>query len=294
MRWGLVVVLAGCHAGLGDDPGAVGDAGRTDSGTQLAGDGSAGTDAGLGVFTTPVAITVANTAASEDDSTMSWGGGELVFARVNGSGNKQLMSMTYTGGVFSAPALLSFSGAVDDESPRFSTDDLTLYFSSSRGGASLDIYQAHRATVGGAWSTPVKVAGPNTATTDKWYAPCEGGRYLVVSSNGTDTELYEGVVGATPALATLLDSASNETGSYLSKDCLTAYFASDRGGDWDLYTSSRTTLDTPWSTPVKVAPFDTADNEEDPWISPDLKTFTFARASAATPGQKDLYISTRP
>jgi hypothetical protein len=70
------------------------------------------------------------------------------------------------------------------------------------------------------------------------------------------------------------------------------YFASNRNTNTDLYTAHRATVDTAWSAPAMVAPFDTADNEEDPWVSPDMRMFVFARSAAGT-SQKDLYFSTR-
>ena len=65
-----------------------------------------------------------------DDGSMSWGGSEYVFALVV-NGTKHLYAMTYASGTFGTPALLPFSNTTfDDESPRFATDDLTLYFGS--------------------------------------------------------------------------------------------------------------------------------------------------------------------
>ncbi len=300
--WGLFVTLAACHARL-VDPGSASDAQPTpvdDSGGPIA-DASPLADAVmLGPWGTPMKIPGASSAANaEDDSTMSWAGTELVFAIVVG-GVKHLYSASYTNGTFGTPALMSFSGVDEDESPRFSTDDLTLYFGSSRnsGNGTLDIYATRRTAVGMPWQTPAIVVGPNTPTkTEKWYAPCDGNHYLVIGTSAAgDTDVYEGIVGAAPSPVTALNSASSEISAFMTKDCLTMYFASSRNQATtgvDIFTSHRATVASPWDPPALVAPFDTTDNEEDPWISPDQRTFVFARASAATPAQKDLYISTR-
>jgi Tol biopolymer transport system component len=296
MRWGLFVMLAACHAKLADpslDPDAHPQPG-TDTGIPILGDAPMA-DAMLGMFSTPMAIpNASNSANSIDDCTMSWSGTELVYAvQTNGTGNKHLYTMSYTAGMFGTPQLLPFSGVVDDESPRFSPDDLTLYFASTRGGASLDIYSTHRTAVGAMWQTPQVVSGPNTAKTDKWYAPCGGTHYVVVGTSAAgDSDLYEGIVGAAPQPISNLNSTQNDTSAFLTTDCLTLYFASTRGTSTDIYVSHRGSVNAVWEMPSLVAPFDTADNEEDPWMSPDQRTFVFARSTTANP-LKSLYISTR-
>lgn len=298
MRWAVVVALAGCHARLADDgTQLVKDSGEVDSQTQTLADASTSDSAPFGMWTAPMKVPGASDpAAAEDDSTMSWAGGELVFA-IQSGGVKTLYTMTYTGGAFGTPAVLPFSGtAADDESPRFSPDDLNLYFASNRGSSgSLDIYTVHRNTIGGAWGAVALVTGPNTNKTEKWYAPCTGGYYLMIGTTGTDTDVFEGTGTTPPTRVANLSSGSSETGTYLSRDCLTAYFASNRdGGQTDLYIATRALATDPWPSPQKVTDFDTPDNnEEDPFLSADGHVFVFARATTANAAQKDVYISTR-
>jgi len=294
VRWGIIAVLAACHARLVDPAGGP-DAHPTPGGDAPILDGAGpGVDAApLGPWGTPTLIPTGTGPA--DDGTMSWSGGTYVFA-LAANGTKHLYAMTYASGTFGTPALLPFSGiaGVDDESPRFATDDLTLYFGSTRGGASLDIYAVHRATVTSPWGLPAPVAGPNTAGTDKWYAPCDADHYLVVgTTTAGDTDIYEGIVGAAPADVTALSSAANDTSAFLTRDCLTTYFASARDGTTDLWMSQRTSVNSAWAAPTKVTDFGIAENEEDPWISADRRTFTFAKATLAAPAQKQLYISVR-
>ena len=296
MRWGLIALLAACHARLADPAGP--DGHGVDPGDDAASahdDAAPAVDAALGPWGTPQKIPGAHDPTNgEDDVTMSWSGGELVYAVAVPGAKKHLYTMTYANGVFGTPALLPFSGIADDSSPRFSPDDLTLYFASDRGGASLDIYATTRATVGGAWQTPALVAGPNTARVDKWYAPCGGNHYMVVSATANgDTDLYEGLAGSAPTAVASLNSTANETSAFLTMDCLDIYFASARGATVDLYTSHRATVASPWPAPTLVADFGTADNEEDPWLSPSGRLFLFARATVAAPAQKDLYFSVR-
>ena len=81
----------------------------------------------------------------------------------------------------------------------------------------------------------------------------------------------------------------------MSKDCLTVYFASNRSGETQLYTSTRTAVGQPWAAPTTLdAPLSPADatDTEDPWISIDQRTFLLASIRGAET-TKQLYISTR-
>jgi Tol biopolymer transport system component len=124
---------------------------------------------------------------------------------------------------------------------------------------------------------------------EKWLAVCTGSYFLVARAG----DLYEGQLGQAGTAAAELNSTASETSTYLSPDCLTTYFASARGGTTQLYTATRTAVDQPWTTPVEVTDADdagaTTDNE-DPWISPDLRTFVFASNRGGT---EDVYITTR-
>ena len=89
----------------------------------------------------------------------------------------------------------------------------------------------------------------------------------------------------------LLSSSDGETGTFLTQDCLTTYFASSRDGTNRIYTASRPTLDAPWSTPAIVV--DVAalgGDQQDPFIAIDQRTFVFV---SDADGTNDVYISTR-
>jgi hypothetical protein len=154
-----------------------------------------------------------------------------------------------------------------------------------------------RASVGAPWGTPTLVPGNvNSAANERWFAPCTGGRYVEIHNDGvapaTDLDLVEGTLGGGPPTPiTELNSTSNETGTMLSDDCLTIYFASTRAGNLDLYTSHRPAIGMPWSTPTPLADFDTTlHNEQDPFMSANGRLFVFASDKS---GDNDLYMSTR-
>jgi hypothetical protein len=263
-------------------------------------------DAALGPWGAPMAIPTAATAGIEDDATMSSDKLELIFGLIVGTGsaaNKDLYVTTrpsLTGAWTTAVALTTLNGATTEESPRLSADDLTLYFGSHRSGAG-DIYQSTRSVVGGAWSIPVAVGGNvNTAVAEKWLSPCAGGDYLMVQDHtaaGTSFDLVEGVLGgAAPTTVAELSSTANDSSAFLSADCLTTYFASGRDGGTSLYTAHRATVGGAWSTPTMVTDFQPApkDNEQDPWISTDGRTFVYASDRVDIGGANtDVFIVTR-
>ncbi|MFN0253094.1 MAG: hypothetical protein ACKV2T_39845 [Kofleriaceae bacterium] len=174
--------------------------------------------------------------------------------------------------------------------PRFSADGLTLYFASGRAGGigDLDIYAVTRLSLAATWSAPAPVAGPNSAALEKWYSPC-GDQYLVIVGG----DIAQGTIGAAPVISMeLSDALTNETGPYLTPDCLTTYFASPRGAPpIKIYTATRASIMDPWSTPVVFTEFAAiGGDQEDPWLSPDTRIFSFASNVAGT---KDQYIVTR-
>ncbi|MBA3394423.1 MAG: PD40 domain-containing protein [Deltaproteobacteria bacterium] len=299
--WGLLVLASACKAEIGG--GNFGADGSVD-GANVAGDATAiDAPAPLPAWGAPRLVPGASTATPEDDGTLTTDSLEMVFALADpaDAGRKHLYYIkrdTAASTTWSAPLRLSINvNLTTDQTPRFSDDGKTLYFASNRPGTTggLDIYQATRATLGSTtFNPPTLVAGVNSASADKWCMPCSGNRYLLISSRAPSTseDLYEGTLGGgAPTLVAELSSASGETGAFLSKDCLTAYFASTRSGTNKIYTSTRASVTSPWSPPTEVADFAAlGGDQEDPWVSDDNRTFLLSSNSA---GNKDVYISTR-
>lgn len=291
---GLALVLCACEARLGAPAGIDATGGATDAADPT----DAAIDAFvLGAWGPPAKIPGASGTASEDDGTLSTTTLELVFAiqNVNDANRKDLWvtSRASLADAWATPTQLALSvtGATD-ETPRFSADDLTLFFASDRAGGAggLDIWKVTRAAIGGPWGTPTRVAGVNTAANEKWFVPCgTQGRYLVIVGG----DIAEGTLGmGLPAISADLSApAANETGTFLTGDCTTTYFASVRSGDNRIYTSARTAPTMPWSVPTEVVAFSVlGGNQEDPWVSADGRTFLFVSDISGT---KDLYLSTR-
>jgi hypothetical protein len=299
--WGLLVVLTACDARISGAPGDL-----------VLADAAVGVDvstpdvaAPFGPWSAPAAIPQAATSAAEDDVTLASNALEMIFA-IDSANGKDLFysSRPSATASWSTAAPVSFNSAVaSDETPRFSADDLTLYFASARAGnGTLDIYAVQRTGPGNTtWGAPQRLAAVSTTTLlEKWFMPCGTNHYIMVqgtANNGTD--LVEGTLaagattGAAPVPIAELNSMQNETGTFVSPDCLTIYFASSRSTPTKIFTSHRLSLTDKWAAPSEVPDFPIAGgngNQEDPWLSPDGHTFAFASDAAGT---RDIYLSTR-
>lgn len=284
---GLLLALSACKAQISD--GADGGFRSSDTGV------SDTTSPPLGPWGTPMRHpSASDTVLSEDDGSLRSDGLEMVFAIANAAdGNLKDLYTTSRASLADAwtPATLlpfSVTGA-SDETPRFSPDGLTLYFASGRPGGlgNLDIYSVTRLTLTAAWSAPTPVAGPNSTLLEKWYTPC-GNKYLVIAGG----DIAEGDIGSAPVVSTVLsDPATNETGPFLTPDCLTTYFASPRTPPTKIYMSTRASMTDPWSAPVVFDEFAAiGGDQEDPWMSPDMRIFSFV---SNVGGTKDQYLVTR-
>lgn len=229
--------------------------------------------------------------AEEDDGTLSSTELELYFKRVDsGDPNLYVMTRASTTSAWGAPTALGvLNTAQTEESPRLSADDLKLYF-----GRNGDIFVTTRTAVGQPWQTAVAIGALNTTATEKWAGVCSNG-YVIISrgtaNNGQD--LYEGTVtGGANNPITAVNSTGQEQGTFISDDCLTLYFQSNRtNAQFDIYVSTRVATNAPWGTPTVLSDFNTAANsEEDPWVSKAKKTFVFTSNAS---GSKDIYITTR-
>lgn len=299
--WALLVLASACKAEFGG--GGITVDGALVDGANVVDATTIDSPTPLPAWGAPRLVPGASTAAAEDDGTLTTDSLEMVFGLADpaDAGRKHLYYIkrdTAASTTWSAPLRLSINvNLTTDQTPRFSDDGKTLYFASNRTGTTggLDIYQATRATVGtSTFNPPTLVAGVNSTVTDKWCMPCSGNRYLLSSSRAPSTseDLYEGTLGGgAPTLVAELSSASNEAGSFLSKDCLTAYFSSNRSGASKIYTATRTSVTSPWSPPTEVVDFMALGGaQEDPWVSDDNRTFLLSSNIA---GNKDVYISTR-
>jgi WD40-like Beta Propeller Repeat len=143
------------------------------------------------------------------------------------------------------------------------------------------------------WSTPSLIPGVNSSATDGDPSMTADRLTIVFTSNragglGVD-DIYIGTRASTAAAFTVtaltaINSAMDEASPEISPDGGTIYFTSNRGGNSDVYVTTRS--GTTWSTPQVVTAFNTGSTEGDIAISPDGLTALVERTN-------DIYIATR-
>lgn len=256
-------------------------------------------DAMLGPWSAPQMIPTAGTPdLGEDDGTVSPLETELYFSGKLAGVNKDIYQLTRMSpadpwGPASLVAELDTGNT--EQTPRFFDDGLTLYFSTSRAGGpgNDDIWIATRDAVGLPWNPPAVVPDVNSGADERTLTPCAGNRYLMISFRGGTGDVWEGRFGQAPTLVTeLSDPAAQETGTFISADCLRAWFASNRDGTTDIFYAHRANPQDAWIFDGKDTDLSTdIYDESDPMVSADGHRMVLT--STLDGGENDLYTSTR-
>jgi Tol biopolymer transport system component len=181
-------------------------------------------------------------------------------------------------------------------SPYLSSNGLSLYFYSRRGGGmgNRDIYVATRPTTTSQFDTVTALSSLNGPGMD--HQPEVSADQLsiyFVSDRSGNVDIWRstrGSVGAAfgvPLAVSELNTSSDEGGITLSSDGLEAIITSNRpggAGARDLYRATRASTDDPFNDLQPLSELNTPDNEIDPALSADGKELYFAsnRAGAAS------------
>jgi len=200
----------------------------------------------------------------------------------------------------------SINGSRNDLSPCLSTDGLSLFFSSDRGGGSgsFDLWVAERENTNAEWGAPRNLgATVNSAAID--IEPCisydglelyfesrrpgsiGGGDIWVTTRETTDNDW-----GVPVNLGNALNSGGGDGPGSISPDGLELHFYSSRvGGNMDLYVTRRTAKSDAWGLPVNLgAVVNTSAHEWCPVVSTDGLLLLFARGPQTT---FDIWMATR-
>jgi hypothetical protein len=307
---GLALIASiGCKAGIGDDPlnrgsGGGGGGGGTFDGGDL--DSPVGAtdaavdalviDAPLGNFSTPAPVPIAATSKGEDDPVLSSDGLQLIYAiddTAGGTGKDFFLSTrATTTAAFGTPAALTtLNTSANEESPRLSPDDKTLFYAS--GGV---IMSATRPTATGAFGAGTPVTYLSSGSAEKWFHSCDSGYYLVTQQSAADgTDFLEGTVGTAPSrVVTELNSTGNEISTDLSPDCLTVTWASTRDGNntVHIFEATRPTVTAHWNAPVADTSFGLTADDEDLYITPNGHFAVLASTRGPT-ATKDIFTTSR-
>jgi hypothetical protein len=173
-----------------------------------------------------------------------------------------------------------------------------------------DVYFSRLNPVHG-WEAPNHLAcapeGPNSDLDEQGpsYVETEG-RALLYFSRSSGTVPGDIFVSARDANAVFgpassvaeLNSAANDIQPNVRKDGLEIVFSSNHThpgaqGAQDVYVSTRSSIDAPWSAPVNLGPaVNTPAGETRPSLSWDARTLLFGRAPGPE-GMSDIYVTSR-
>ena len=244
-----------------------------------------------------------NSSAADHNPSISADGLELYFSsyRPGGSGDTDLWVTTRatTDDPWGEPANLgpTINSSGNDGGPSISPDGCTLVFNSSRSGGygNLDIWVTRRATRSDDWGPPVNLGPPVNSSAQEmapnisydglhlFFSDYTGGLRsggfgrtdLWTSSRQTVTDPWEIPVN----LGSTVNSSVHDLTPSISADGLMLFIMSNRSGglgNMDIWVSTRTTKDDPWTVPVNLgAKVNSSSRDAGPDISADGRTLFF-------------------
>ena len=193
--------------------------------------------------------------------------------------------------------------------PSISADGLSLYFVSNRLGGSgdSDLWVAVRSTKDENWGLPVNL-GPTVNSIAKDENPCisADGLELYFASNRTGSfgghdiwvtrrPTTEDAWGTPTNLGAIVNTGMMDISPCIAADGLTLYLACyqrDLTGCYDLFVTSRATVDSPWDEPVRLGPDVNYEyNDVAPSISADGLTLLYSRDDI--PSSANLWMANR-
>jgi len=264
----------------------------------------------------PVAVAAANTAAHDGCPIESPNGKELYIAstRDGGHGKNDIWVAQRQNKHQPWGTMENLGSAINTADHEFCPTPLGggwLLFVSDRQACGAtpgmnppvgDMYLTRRHP-DGSWATPQHLGcvadgtGPNFSGGE--FGPSlvstRGETYLYFSSTGTtgNHDIYrsrqdrDGRFG-TPQAVTELNTAAVDQMPNVSADATEIVFASNRGGNMDIWTATFDRKTGRWSSPVPVAAVNTLEPETRPSLSGDRSRLYFGRGATA-----DIYVSTR-
>jgi hypothetical protein len=246
--------------------------------------------------------------------------GRSLYMATNRPGGEGLLDIwvarrTSNHGPFGAPENLGppVNSAADDFCPTPVRGGGLFFVSRKATGESCglgDIYFTRFNPKHG-WAEPEHLAcapeGPNSALDEQGPSYVKAGRrpHLYFSSSSASipgnvyvSEQLEGMGFGPASPVGELNSPGNDIQPNVRKDGREIVLSSNQPypgaqGGQDVYVSTRTSVEDPWSTPISLgAAVNTAAGETRPSLSRDAQTLYFGRAPGPE-GMSDIYVSTR-
>jgi Tol biopolymer transport system component len=273
-RLALAVVLAGCGFQVAGGTSTDGGDREPDAPTGLDADPTIDGSVPLGVWSTPTWVGVT---AGADDPTLTADLRELYF---NLNDDIYLATRSTASDAWGTPVVVTQLSSGVDTTPEVSADGLTMMLASDRIGTlgSTDLWISTRATRQAAWGMPVLVPELSSPTSEAGPVMTPDRTTIVFTSfrkANVSPDIYvstrTNVNGpwSTPLELVELNTAGHDGSAVISADRLRICFDSTRGGNSDLYCSTKPNPSAPFPTPQTIPGITTSDVEEDPWLSPD-------------------------
>jgi WD40-like Beta Propeller Repeat len=253
-------------------------------------------------FGPPTPVTPLNTSsAGEDDPTLT---GDMLEIYYNRGEDIWVSTRSKLTAAWSAPQPeASLSSASTETNPEITPAGLTIFFASTRphpdAKGSYDIFVSTRASRSAAWSAPTPVKELNTAGSDHAGPAPDLLTMIVISDTGAlgahdlliSTRPSTSSPWSAPAPLSTLNTSAQESSAWLDASATLLYYASSRqAANHDIYLSARPGPGQPFGAPLNLTSLNSPDTDEDPWLSPDLRTIYF---SSTRSGTNDLYVATR-
>jgi hypothetical protein len=184
----------------------------------------------------------------------------------------------------------------------FSADLLTIYYASSLNpNADRNIYSATRSSPTGAFSGAAPMGGSlnTTAGEDRPVVTADGlTMFLETTATGT-VDIHVATrtdpsanFGAHTQVAIVNDTTMVDWNPWLSADGLTLYFGSNRGGNYDLYRTTRASAASQFAQPTAVGELNSTSDDYTPVLSADGLEIFFASYRAGH-NNNDIWRATR-
>lgn len=200
-----------------------------------------------------------------------------------------------------AVPVANVNSPANDESARLSADELTLYFSSNRGGGAggADLYMATRTSRDADFSTPTRIVSLASNGNEGGPTPTPDGLGLIFSRSPMGQPSAVGLYLATRSSTsadwsqttplTTVNGSSDALAPYLTEQGDVLYFVSTRNGNYDIFVATKQSDGTFGAVAPVTAVNMAGTIETSPVGSEDGKTLYFNSNRAGG----DVWVATR-
>jgi hypothetical protein len=215
--------------------------------------------------------------------------------------------------VFGKPTKVpNINSSYRDLKPSVSADGLSLFFTSTRPGGvgGMDIWVTTRQTTNNPWGEPVNLGSP--VNSSAWETGCisyDGLSFYFSSTRNrgsnanadiwvTIRDTIHSEWGTPMNLGPTVNSSADQCYISITIDELSFYFSSNRSGGYgayDIWVTTRETIDDDWSTPVNLGPtVNSSGYDTDPSISADGRVLFFqSTRPGGLGGECDIWMTRR-